>query len=93
MTEIVIKLPEGVVQYKDDIRRFVDAMIYKLNVHSAKGRWDDATLAKVMGLLDGEVVELKSALEGGNLIDIMLEAADVANYCMIASSIAVERGQ
>ena len=93
MTEIVIRLPENVEQYKDDIRRFVDAMVYKLGVHSRKGRWEGIPSQRAFDLLGGEVRELKEALEGGNLIEIMLEAADVANYAMIISAIAIEKAE
>jgi len=34
-------------------------------------------------LLIGEVDELREAIQGGNFIEIMLEAADVANYAMM----------
>lgn len=93
MKSISIALPPEVEAYEHDIRRFVDAMIYKLKVHSGKGRWEDATSDNMVKLLELEVAELKEALEGGNLIEILTEAADVANFGMIIASIAVERGK
>lgn len=90
---LTVPLPPEVEQYEADIRRFVHAMVYKLKVHHKKGRWEKWTLADVLPLLEGEFVELTEAVQGGNLIEILTEAADVANFAMIAASIATERGE
>ena len=71
----------------------MQAMIYKLKVHSSKGRWEELDLQTTINKLLGEVAELRLAIESGNHIEIMLEAADVANYALIAGSIATERGE
>lgn len=89
---LTVRLPPEVEQYADDIRRFVHAMVYKLKVHHKKGRWEKLTIADVLPLLEGEVAELKEAVDGGNLIEILTEAADVANFAMIVAAIATERG-
>jgi NTP pyrophosphatase (non-canonical NTP hydrolase) len=68
-------------------------MLYKLKVHHRKGRWEDLDLRQVLSKLHGEVEELKQAVALGNHVEITLEAADVANYALIASSIAMERGK
>jgi NTP pyrophosphatase (non-canonical NTP hydrolase) len=82
-----------VTNYDNDIRRFMDAMRYKLDVHKGKGRWEDMSIEKAMELLMGEVEELGDAIRKGNLIEVMLEAADVANFAMIISTIMLERGR
>lgn len=92
MKKMIIQLPEAVAQYEHDIRRFVDAMVYKLNVHSKKGRWSDLDITKAISLMKGEVAELEEAVAGGNLIETLLESADVANFAMIIAAIAIERG-
>lgn len=91
--KLVTSLPEEVQQYRDDIRRFVDAMVYKLRVHHKKGRWEEMPLERALELLRGEVQELDTAVKEGNLLEILTEAADVANYAMIIASIATERGK
>jgi len=88
-----IALPPEVEQYRHDIRRFVEAMVYKLGVHAAKGKWDGQTAESRMEKLKGEVAELEEALERGNMVEILLESADVANYALIISAIAMERGK
>lgn len=88
-----VDLPEEVEPYRDDIRRFIDAMIYKLKVHAHKGRWEDKPIWERLDKLKGEVKELEQAIHGGNLIEIALEAADVGNYALIIMSIATERGK
>lgn len=87
------KLPPEVEQYRHDIRRFVEAMIYKLSVHSSKGKWEKYNITETVGKLQGEVVELQEAVLRGNMVEILLEGADVANYALIASAIAMERGK
>lgn len=90
---ITIALPPEVAQYKDDIRRFVDAMVFKLAAKAHKGRWEDMPILKAMELLRGEEAELTEAIERGNLVEVLLEAADVGNFALIVSSIAIERGK
>lgn len=88
-----ISLPPEVEPYREDIRRFVDAMVYKLKVHHRKGRWEEKTIAEYLPLLDSEVGELRDAAKQGNMVETLLEAADVANMALIISAIAVERGE
>ena len=88
-----VALPPEVEPYRDDIRRFVDAMIYKLKVHSKKGKWETLDMASVLPKLQAEVAELEEAVAGGNMVEVLLEAADVANYALISASIAVEKGK
>lgn len=89
--QIVINLPPEVEPYTLDIQRFVDAMVYKLRVHHKKGKWENLTPDKNLELLRKEVAELEEALRGGNMIEILLEAADVGNFALIQSAIAVEK--
>ena len=92
-SELVVRLPPEVEPYRDDLRRFVDARIYKLKVHAKKGRWENRPMHDMLPLLMGEVYELETAMNGGNLIEILMEAADVGNYALIIASTAVERGK
>lgn len=92
MKKLTITLPDEVEQYEHDIRRFVDAMVYKLKIHAKKGRWEALPMGKALALMDGEREELVNAIVGQNLIEILTEAADVANFCLIISAIAIERG-
>lgn len=93
MADLIIHLPPEVEQYKHDLRRFIDAMVYKLKVHSKKGRWEDADVVTMLAKMTGEFRELDEAVGNGNLVEIQLEAADVANYALIIASIATERGK
>lgn len=86
-------IPPEVEPYADDIRRFVDAMVYKLKVHHKKGRWNGKTVEDYAPLLYGEVRELDEAMNGGNMVEILTEGADVANMALIISAIAIERGK
>lgn len=88
---IVTTIPPEVEQYAPDIARFIEAMVYKLGVHSGKGKWENMPIGKALELLRGEEKELTAAVARGNMVDIMLEAADVANYALIASAIAMDK--
>lgn len=90
---IKIPLPPEVMPYQHEIRRFVEAMVYKLAVHSDKGKWEDLAAEKALGFLATEVKELQEALDRGNMVEILLEAADVGNYALILSAIVMERGK
>jgi len=89
----VVKMPKGTEQYVNDVRRFVDAMLFKLAKNAHKGRWEEMSIYEAMVRLDEESAELKEAVSGGNTIEMVLEAADVANFAMIACSITMERGR
>lgn len=84
---------DPLAKYEHDIRRFMDAMKYKLAKNAHKGRWEDLDLPTAMNLLYGEYVELQDAITSGNMVEIMLEAADVANFALMVAAIAMERGR
>lgn len=88
-----INIPPEAKPYEDDIRRFVDAMIFKIMKNAHKGKWETYTLEKVLELLRLEEAELTEAVERGNLVEVLLESADVAVFALIAASIAIERGK
>lgn len=89
--QIVTPIPPEVEQYAPEIARFVEAMVYKLGVHHKKGKWEGIDKFKTMELLAGEVKELESAIQRGNMVEQLLEAADVANYALIISAKAMEK--
>lgn len=89
---MVITIPADLADMAQDIRRFLDAMVYKLEKNQHKGRWGELTLEQAFGLLTDEVSELRAEV-GGNTMKTILEAADVANFALIIASIAVERGR
>lgn len=85
-TSITITLPVGCEPYVNDIRRFVNAMVYKLGINAHKGRWETLNLQGEYDKMLTEVEELRLAMEGRNTVDILLEAADVANFALIIAS-------
>lgn len=90
----VTTLRGDMAKYGPDIRRFIDAMIYKLERNAHKGRWEDLSLEKAFDLLKREVCELDVEVKGDrNMVRTMLEAADVANFALIVAAIVMERGR
>ena len=89
---ITFQVPREVTPYMNDLRRFVDAMAYKLKKNAHKGRWESLSLDAALTMLEQEVQEMREATRAGNTVEIVLEAADVANFAMIAASIAIDKG-
>lgn len=87
--QIVVQIPDDVAPFADDIKRFMDAMVYKLAKNAHKGRWADLTPGHSFQLLSKEVDELKEAIQTGNTVEIMLESADVANFALIQAALAM----
>jgi hypothetical protein len=86
-------IPANCAAYRDDIRRHVQSMIYKLSQNAHKGRWQELNLVAVIKCLKRETEELEEAIAEDNYIKIILESADVSNFALIAASIATERGK
>lgn len=87
-----ITVPGEMAHYAHDIRRFVEAMIYKLEKNAHKGKWEGLSVDQAFKLLEAEVEELKAEI-GGNSIKTILEAADIGNFALMIANIAVERGK
>lgn len=78
--------------YDREIKMFTDAMKAKLAANMHKGRdWEKLDLDVILSRLKDEVEELRQAIAGGNTVEIVLEAADIGNFAMIASHIAARR--
>lgn len=77
--------------YEPEIKQLVDAMRYKLKKNAHKGRWEDLTIADAIKRLREEVVELEEAASRDSEIEIILEAADVANFALIVANLATKK--
>lgn len=88
-TKLVIFIPQELEAVKPDLQRFFDAMVYKLRRNAHKGNWEDLTLTRAFDLLNGEVLELADAVHEGSSAEIVFEAADVANFALMAANIAL----
>ena len=71
------------------IKRFTQAMQYKLYVHSNKGKFDWKSDEMLLKQLKAEVKELEEAIASGCKEAVISEAADVANYAFFLASKAV----
>lgn len=89
-TSIEIRLPPELKGYGPSIRRFVDAMVFKLRRNAHKGKWEDVPMPKALSMLDKEWRELIDATKTGSTSEILMEAADVANQALIVAEIAME---
>lgn len=87
---ITITLPAEMAGTEAEVKSFIDAMIYKLAKNAHKGKWETTDLKKARQLLNGEIEELDDAIESkSNTVEILLEAADVANFALILATVAI----
>ena len=89
--KIEFDLDGDMEQYGPDIQMFVTLMLEKLQKNIHKGRWEHMPLGIAWMLLLGEIRELRKEMEQQHLDRhrILRECADVANFAMIMSSIAL----
>lgn len=87
---MIIEIPQELRGTERHIKLFIDAMIYKLAKNAHKGKWEDSTGSQAMEQLQQEVSELEEALtDEHNVVSIILECADVANFSLILANIAI----
>lgn len=88
---VLISLPPKLKGYGPQIRAFIEAMVYKLEKNAHKGKWEDMSPRDAAKWVAGEAKELEAAVAGGNSFAIILEAADVANFALMACDAAMRR--
>lgn len=54
----------------------------KMTMNAHKGNIEDAKPMSILKLMDGEVTELAEAIEQGDMMHIIEEAADVQNFLL-----------
>ena len=62
-------------------------MLVKLYEHRHKGHWEDINIDRALDRMSDEVVELSEAIMISDHDEIHREAADVANFALIVSSV------
>ena len=90
-TTVSIGIPPELKGYEADFKRAWDGMVFKMRRNVVKGKWENVPLDVALSGLDGEVAELKEAVVNGNVMEITLEAADVANMALIVAAIGLEK--
>lgn len=68
--------------------RFIGDMSDKLEANSHKPGWASLTFQELLKRMKAEVNELERAISSGNMREVMLEAADVANFAMFIADVA-----
>ena len=68
------------------VRKFHGLMLSILKENAHKGGWNETGTETLLKLLEGEVEELREAVENGDGKQVIHEAADVANYAMMVAS-------
>ena len=71
------------------LARFQAVMLEKLLVNSHKGGWAELSPSWLLQRIKGELGELREAVAGGDLNEIVREAADVANFAMFIADNAL----
>lgn len=91
MKRMEVYVPDALADYERELRGFFDAMLYKLSANAHKGMWENESLSSMYQRLREELDELHESLRNANSIHVALEAADVANFALIITSLAVNR--
>lgn len=92
MKTIEINLPPSIENLERPLKSFFEAMVYKLHKNAHKGRWEHIGIGDAFQGMAGESEELNEAIGRRSNIEIVLEAADVANFAMIIANIAMKEG-
>lgn len=88
---ITIFLPAPLVKNQHQIKRFFDAMVFKLRKNAHKPSFERTDVQHCLARIKWETGELEQAIAEGNTVDIVLEAADIGNFALLASVAAIER--
>lgn len=91
MPEITVHIPHELESESHRIKRFIDAMVHKLHKNAHKSGFEQADIRQCLRRIREESEELEQAIAEGNVLEIILEAADCANFALIASVAAIER--
>lgn len=78
-------------RYDPELKMLSDAMKVKLMANAHRGKWENLDLDKAFDLLQGEVKELREAIENGNVVEILMESADLANYALMIADVAIKK--
>lgn len=79
------------VEPRPAVKQFAERMEIKLRARDYKGGWDGCTLERLLAQLEDEENELREAIEAGHEPEIIEEAVDVANLCMMLADVADRR--
>lgn len=86
-------VPRELDAIRPEILRHFDAMIFKLRKNKHKGSIQEWDLAKAFEKLQEEVNELKTAIDEGSPVEIIMEAADVSNMALILAAIGLKKAE
>jgi len=90
MPHINVYIPNELIPISKDLSRFWSAMVYKLRKNKHKGKWEDLNLETALTKMVDEVGELRQAMDEKSYAEILLEGADIANFAMIITSVALD---
>lgn len=88
-----IFIPTNLSNHEPELKRHVEAMVYKLRKNAHKGKWEGVTIDELFSLMVDEMKELHAAINEGTSIEIALEAADISNFAMMIAAVAIEGRQ
>lgn len=69
-------------EYDEYLRMMAEAQRYKLRVNAHKGFLGDVPANVLLAKLKEEIIELEDAAKRGSKIEMILEAADIANFAL-----------
>lgn len=70
-----------------EVQRFAEAMQHELDENAHKGTWKGVAVSFLLTRLDDEVAELRQAVRSGSQAEVLSEAADVGNFCLMIADV------
>lgn len=91
MSNISIFIPPELERNEIAIKRFFDAMVYKLRKNASKPSFERSDAAHCIARIKSETEEMEQAIAEGNIVETLLEGADIANFALLAATSAIDR--
>lgn len=74
---------QNATNLRHEVKTFAQCMEHKLLKNDHKGGWEEQTNEELFRLLRLEVNELEDAMRNEPTLNIVFEAADIANFAMM----------
>lgn len=83
--ELTLHIPDSIKHYDNDLYRFFNAMLVKLDMNSHKRTPEVDDVPRIIERLRGEVTEFEEQFASDALdMNTLFELADAANFALLA---------
>lgn len=90
MNGLNVPIPPEMEGYRADLEYFFQTMVRKLHTNRHKGVTSELNVKLMLKLADGEMAEVRDAIQNSGQFETAVECADVANFMFLAASAALQ---